>query len=110
MRDNLHTNFGQIGFVDLEIYKTDPPEICVGVVPYALVCAKNLVQWNLFPRPQIEKSGEISSIFDENRLVRGARWCGGGLVWEIFRFCTREISRSTKPIRPKFVWELPRML
>ena len=32
------------------------------------------------------------------------------LLWEIFRFFMREISRSTLPIRPKFVWELPRML
>ena len=28
----------------------------------------------------------------------------------IFWFCAHYISRSTLPIRPKFVWELPRML
>ena len=31
-------------------------------------------------------------------------------MWEIFRFCTYYISRSTLPNRLKFVWELSRML
>ena len=47
-------NFSILCALMLEIYETDLPEICVGVVPHALVCAKkNLVRMGLlcFARP-----------------------------------------------------------
>ena len=95
----------------LEIYATDPPEICVGVAPHALVCAKKIwCNGICFRARKVGNSGKIPR--KSMKIVPPARPRGGGgdLVWEIFQFFTLYNSRSTKPIRPKFVWEVPRML
>ena len=42
---------------DLEIYITNPPEICAGVVPHALVCATKF--WGIVLTPNYEKQAFV---------------------------------------------------
>ena len=47
-------NFSIFHTRDLEIYITNPPETCAGVVPHALVCAKKC--WGIVLTPNYFKS------------------------------------------------------
>ena len=53
-----------------------------------------------------------SRVLEHTKLKNFPRRVGGAAdpPWEIFQFCVLYNSRSTLPIRPKFVRELPRML
>ena len=67
----------------------------IGKVDLELKCAQN---WKI----EIE--------IDENPSKIAGRGGAADPLWEIFQFFTHYNSRSTLPILPKFVWELPRML
>ena len=50
-------NFSFFHTRDLEIYITNPPETCTGVVPHALVCATKF--WGIVLTPNYEKQASV---------------------------------------------------
>ena len=89
-------NFPILETLMLEIYITNQPEICVGVAPNALVCAKNFWADGVALRTRkVEKSGKSSENRRKSVPLREGAVAPGTQVWEIFPFFTRKISRST---------------
>ena len=82
-------NFPILETLMLEIYITNPPEICVRVVPHALVCANFF--WADGVALRASKVGKPGKILQKSKDIVVEGGADAPLeveVWEIFHFFT----------------------